>query len=176
MANVLLVAYLLIVLAMIVVILIQRSEGGALGIGGGGGGGLMTARGSANLLTRTTSILATLFFASAIGLTILSELDRGSSSILDRAVNAQDGDGPVTVLDALNALQGDDESSDLLLPEAAQAPADTGTAADLPAPTAPVEAPATAVEAPAAPVEAPAAAPEAPAAAPDETPSAPTGN
>ncbi len=165
MANVLLVAYLLIVLAMIVVILIQRSEGGALGIGGGSGGGLMTARGSANLLTRTTAILATLFFASAIGLTILSEFDRGSSTILDRASSAQDGQAPTTVLDALNALQGDDTSSDLLLPEAAQTPADAGTASDLPTPAAP-----------AAPVEAPAAAPEAPAAAPDETPSAPTGN
>ena len=70
MANVLIVAYLLIVLALIAVILLQRSEGGALGIGGGGGG-FMTARGSANLLTRTTAILATLFFATAIGLTIL---------------------------------------------------------------------------------------------------------
>ncbi len=84
MANVLIVAYLLIVLALIAVILLQRSEGGALGIGGGGGG-FMTARGSANLLTRTTAILATLFFLTAIGLTMLSEFDRGSSGILERA-------------------------------------------------------------------------------------------
>ena len=83
MANVLIVAYLLIVLALIAVILLQRSEGGALGIGGGGGGGgLMTARGSANLLTRTTAILGALFFATAIGLTIVNELDRGSSGML----------------------------------------------------------------------------------------------
>jgi preprotein translocase subunit SecG len=109
MENVLLVAYLLIVLAMIVVILLQRSEGGALGIGGGGGGGFMTARGSANLLTRTTAILATLFFITAIGLTVLSELDRGTSSILDRAGAGADGE-PGTVLDALDALQGDSGS------------------------------------------------------------------
>ncbi|WIJ23589.1 preprotein translocase subunit SecG [Devosia sp. RR2S18] len=106
MANVLIVAYLLIVLALIAVILLQRSEGGALGIGGGGGGGLMTARGSANLLTRTTAILATLFFATAIGLTILSELDRGTSGILERAAQGQDGAAPTSVLDALNSLQG----------------------------------------------------------------------
>ena len=122
MANVLLVAYLLIVLALIVVILLQRSEGGALGIGGGGGGGLMTARGSANLLTRTTAILAALFFALAIGLTILNELDRGTTSILDNATSLEDGTQPSTVLDALNALQGD-ETSDLLLPSEAQTPA-----------------------------------------------------
>jgi preprotein translocase subunit SecG len=132
MANVLLVAYLLIVLALIVVILLQRSEGGALGIGGGGGGGLMTARGSANLLTRTTAILATLFFASAIGLTILNELDRGTSGILENATTLPDGTQPTTVLDALNALQGD-ESSELPLPPEAQAPA-TGTSGDLPVP------------------------------------------
>ena len=115
MANVLLVAYLLIVLALIVVILLQRSEGGALGIGGGGGGGgFMTARGSANLLTRTTAILAVLFFATAIGLTVLSELDRGTSSILDRAADGSGGSSG-TVLDALDALQGDSQG-DLPVP------------------------------------------------------------
>ena len=168
MANVLLVAYLLIVLALIVVILLQRSEGGALGGLGGGGnnGGMMTARGSANLLSRTTAILAVLFFASAIGLTILSELDRTTSSILDSAVSTPEGQQPSTVLDALNALQGD-----LPLPAEAQTPANTnGT--DLPVPSAPTE------TAPAADSMMMAPAPEAPA-APDTTPatpSAPTGN
>lgn len=56
MQNVLLVAYLIIVLALIGVILLQRSEGGGLGMGGNAGG-LMTVRGSANLLTRTTDAL-----------------------------------------------------------------------------------------------------------------------
>lgn len=135
MANVLLVAYLLIVLALIVVILMQRSEGGALGIGGGGGGGLTTARGSANLMTRTTAILATLFFASAIGLTILSELDRGTSSILDQAVGTQDGAAPSSVLDALNAMQP--SNSDLPLPADATPSAPAAGATDLPVPAAP---------------------------------------
>jgi preprotein translocase subunit SecG len=49
----------------------QRSEGGALGIGGGGGGGFMSGRGSANLLTRATGILAAAFFATSIILSIL---------------------------------------------------------------------------------------------------------
>jgi len=123
MANVLIVVYLLIVLAMIAVILLQRSEGGALGMGGGNNG-QMQVRSSANLLTRTTAILGVLFFATAIGLTILNEVDRGSDSILERAVQAQDGEEPGTVLDALNALQGD---------EAPAAPADTtGSDADAP--------------------------------------------
>ncbi len=134
MANVLIVAYLLIVLALIAVILLQRSEGGALGIGGGGGGGLVSARGSANLLSRTTAILAALFMATAIGLTIITDLDRSTDSILD---NAAAGGGEATsVLDALNALQGDE--GDFNLPDASEeapaeeAPAETAPAADTP--------------------------------------------
>ena len=54
-------------------ILLQRSEGGALGgLGGGTFGGLMTARGSANLLTRTTAILATCFIATSVALALLA--------------------------------------------------------------------------------------------------------
>jgi len=115
MANVLIVAYLLIVLALIAVILLQRSEGGGLGMGSSSTG-LISVRGSANLLTRTTAILASLFFATAIGLTILSELDRGTQSILDQAADAvgEGAETPTTVLDALNALQSDDS---LAVPE-----------------------------------------------------------
>lgn len=140
MANVLIVAYLLIVLALIAVILLQRSEGGALGIGGGGGGGgFMTARGSANLLTRSTAILATLFFATAIGLTVMSQIDRTTSGILERAATTQDGAAPGSVLDALNALQGGAPASDLPVPAAdpvAPAGADPVTADSVPAPAA----------------------------------------
>jgi preprotein translocase subunit SecG len=123
MENVILVAYLLIVLALIAVILLQRSEGGGLGMGGNAGG-LMTVRGSANLLTRTTAILAALFFATAIGLTILSQLNRNTSDILDSA--AAPGEAtPSTVLDALSQLGGGET---LPLPSASTseaAPADT---------------------------------------------------
>jgi preprotein translocase subunit SecG len=106
MQNVLIVAYLLIVLALITVILLQRSEGGGLGMGSTAGG-LISVRGSANLLTRTTGILAALFFATAIALTILSGIDSNSRSILDSAADPV-GEGattPTTVLDALNQLQ-----------------------------------------------------------------------
>ena len=134
MANVLIVAYLLIVIAMIATILLQRSEGGALGIGGGGG--LMTARGSANLLTRTTAILATLFFITAIGLTVLSELDRDSSGILDRATRLEGIEGPTTVLDALDAMGSGEEG--LAVPGADQGLAVPETEAPAAATTAPV--------------------------------------
>ena len=66
MQTVLLVIYLMVVVALIGVVLIQRSEGGGLGIGGGSG--FMSARGTANALTRTTAILATLFFVISLAL------------------------------------------------------------------------------------------------------------
>lgn len=72
MITFLLVVHGLIALALVAVILLQRSEGGGLGIGGGTGGGLMTARGAANLLTRSTTVLASLFIVSSIVLAVLA--------------------------------------------------------------------------------------------------------
>ena len=72
METVILVIHLLLALALVGVILVQRSAGGGLGIGGGTMGGMMTARGSANLLTRTTAILAACFMTTSIILAILA--------------------------------------------------------------------------------------------------------
>jgi preprotein translocase subunit SecG len=83
MLQVLLVIQLIVALALVAVILFQRSEGGALGIGGGGG--MMSARGSANLLTRITTILAITFIGLSLGLTILSANQSTGPSVLDQA-------------------------------------------------------------------------------------------
>jgi preprotein translocase subunit SecG len=72
----------LISVALTGLILIQKSEGGALGIGGGPSV-IMSARGAGNLLTKTTWVLAILFFLCAIGLTILGNVDRSNRSIVD---------------------------------------------------------------------------------------------
>ncbi len=127
MANVLIVIYLIIALALIAVILLQRSEGGGLGMGTSSGG-LISVRGSANLLTRTTGILAALFFATAIGLTVLAELDRGSQSVLDSVGTGVEGTAPTSVLDAMQQLQ-QQSAGDLPVPADA-APAATDTATD----------------------------------------------
>ena len=69
-------------IALVGVILIQRSEGGGLGIGGGGG--FMTTRGTANLLTRTTGVLAALFIATSLFLAVSATRGRPvQRSILD---------------------------------------------------------------------------------------------
>jgi preprotein translocase subunit SecG len=52
-------------------------------MGGGGGGGFMSSRGTANVLTRATGILAALFFATSLFLSILAGFDRKPRSILD---------------------------------------------------------------------------------------------
>ena len=72
MITFLLVVHTLIAIGLVGVILLQRSEGGGLGIGGGTGGGMMSARGAANLLTRSTTVLASLFILSSIVLAVLA--------------------------------------------------------------------------------------------------------
>ncbi len=79
MITVLLIVHLFVTLALIGVVLIQRSEGGGLGIGSSQGmGSFMSGRGTANLLTRTTSILATIFLLLSLGLALLN---RGTGGV-----------------------------------------------------------------------------------------------
>lgn len=82
MQTVIIVIHLLIVLALVGVVLIQRSEGGGLGIGGGSG--FMSARGTANVLTRTTAILGGLFFATSLILAIMAQHSERPTDILNR--------------------------------------------------------------------------------------------
>jgi preprotein translocase subunit SecG len=81
MQTVIIVIHLMVVLAMIGVVLLQKSEGGGLGMGGGGGG-FLSSRGTANVLTRTTAILAAVFFSTSLILSILAGFDRKPTTIL----------------------------------------------------------------------------------------------
>jgi preprotein translocase subunit SecG len=58
---------------LVVVILIQKSEGGGL-TSGGSPSGLMSARGTADFLTRSTAILATIFVVMSIGLAVIAAM------------------------------------------------------------------------------------------------------
>jgi preprotein translocase subunit SecG len=81
MQTIVIVIHLMVVSAMVGVVLLQRSEGGGLGMGGGGGG-FMTSRGTANVLTRATAILAMVFFATSLALSVLAGIDRKPKSIM----------------------------------------------------------------------------------------------
>ncbi len=88
METILLVIHLLIAIFLVAVILMQRSGGGALdGLGGGSGASsFLSVRGTGNLLTRVTAVLATLFFATSIALSIYyKSAERPSGSILEQA-------------------------------------------------------------------------------------------
>ncbi|MGK0266944.1 MAG: preprotein translocase subunit SecG [Maricaulis sp.] len=87
MTNVLLIIQLLVAIALVAVILLQQSEGGALGVGGGAGGGMMSGRGAANVLTRTTMILGALFIGNSILLAIVVGVNSEGQSVFERSAD-----------------------------------------------------------------------------------------
>ena len=101
MTTVILVIHMMLAIALVITVLLQRSEGGGRGGGGSGGGGgggmggLMSVRGTANLLTRATAILAAGFMGTSITLAILANNTREPSSILDRPGMTGAPDAPV---------------------------------------------------------------------------------
>lgn len=80
MLTVVIVIHLMLVSSMIGIVLLQKSEGGGLGIGSSGG--FMSSRGTANVLTRATAVLAAAFFATSLMLSIIASIERKPSSIL----------------------------------------------------------------------------------------------
>ena len=81
--TILLIVLIFVAAAMVGVILMQQSEGGALGMGGGPSG-FMSTRGVGDLLTRTTAILAGVFFLLCIVLTVVSGRAHHGQSVVDR--------------------------------------------------------------------------------------------
>jgi len=86
MGSILLVIHLMTAIFLVALILMQRSGGGALnGLGGGSGANsFLSARGTGNLLTRLTAILATVFFITSIALSIYYKgINRKAVSVVD---------------------------------------------------------------------------------------------
>jgi preprotein translocase subunit SecG len=125
MQTILLVIHLMLAVALIGTVLLQKSEGGALGIGGGGGmSGFMTGRSTANLLTRTTAILAGAFFATSIVLVILAAHRNEASSIIEQSGPARSA--PATPAPAVPSAPGA-PAAPASTPGAPQPPAAPGT-------------------------------------------------
>ena len=86
METILLVIHLLLALTLVIVVLLQKSEGGGLGIGGPSGGGpgnMMSGRTAADVLTRTTAVLAGLFIATSLALAIMAGGAQTTSSVIE---------------------------------------------------------------------------------------------
>ena len=79
MESLILILHIILAIFIIILVLLQKSEGGGLGIGGGQSGGFMTARGTANALTKLTTFVGALFFLTSIVLAILSGTQEKSS-------------------------------------------------------------------------------------------------
>src|SRR2546429_7270789 len=94
MQTVIIVVHLMIVSVLIGTVLLQKSEGGGLGMGGGAG--FMSSRGTANLLSRTTAVLAGIFFLTSMALAWLAGVDRQPASILRTAPATQSQPGGAT--------------------------------------------------------------------------------
>jgi len=79
---------LILAILLVIFVLIQGSDNEGLGLGGGGGGlgGMMSARGSANLLSRLTALTATLFMVMSIVLTIAASVN-SDKNILESLPN-----------------------------------------------------------------------------------------
>lgn len=79
--------HVLLALAIVGLVLLQRGRGADAGAGFGAGasGTVFGARGSASFLSRTTAVLATLFFLTSLGLSYLFSRDSGvPTSVMDR--------------------------------------------------------------------------------------------
>jgi preprotein translocase subunit SecG len=149
MQNVILVIHILACLAMIGLVLVQKSEGGGLGIGGGGANSLMSGRGAAGAIVRTTIIIGGIFFATSLALTSIANRTSDNRSGIEKALEetapaGASGD-PVDLFDPSVSLVESDPApattSDT--PVVTDPPADA-TVVDVPLPATPETAPETA--------------------------------
>jgi preprotein translocase subunit SecG len=157
MTTILLIVHLFVTLAMIGVVLIQRSEGGGLGIGSSQGmGSFMGGRGTANLLTRTTAVLATLFMVLSLTLALLN---RGTSGAGHSVFDVPPPAPAAAPAPAAVSPPAPAESGAAVAPApthaAPEAPASENAAPSAPAPVTPPAAtnPPTVPKAPSAPVD-----------------------
>ena len=83
-SNLLFILQILSAMAMIGLVLIQHGKGADMGasFGSGASGSLFGATGSANFLSRSTAICATVFFAATLAMSVLST-GRGSAHAVE---------------------------------------------------------------------------------------------
>jgi preprotein translocase subunit SecG len=103
MQQVVLIIHLMLAVALIAVVLMQRSEGGGLGLGTAGSGGMsgfLSGRGQANLLTRTTAIIAACFIGTSILLALLARHGPAPVSIFDQVTPPTTQEQPAKPVDS----------------------------------------------------------------------------
>lgn len=134
MQNVILVVHIIACLVMIGLVLLQKSEGGGLGIGGGGANSLMSGRGAAGTLVRSTMIFGAIFFATSLALTSIANRSADNRSGIERALE-QEGQtpapaGPVDLFDPSTTLLNEPQAAPAVPEDAAPDLADPQSTED----------------------------------------------
>jgi preprotein translocase subunit SecG len=119
--NLLLIVHLVMAVSVVILVLLQQGKGAQAGAAFGGGSSgssqsLFGARGSANFLTRTTAVIATIFFVTTLSLAYLYANRSGSSSVVSDSVVEQveevlESDVPMVPSDA--PTEESDSQSDI---------------------------------------------------------------
>ena len=106
-----LIAHIIISAGIIALVLLQRGKGADAGaaFGAGASGTVFGAKGSANFLSRTTAVLATLFFITSLSLAFLGSRQQSSESLMDSLVTpAEDISSAMPITDGEPAAATDD--------------------------------------------------------------------
>ena len=93
MENFILVFNIILAVLLVIIVLLQKSEGGALGIGASQES-YISSRSAGNILTKATAVIATLFIVTSISLTIFSQGEISTSSVLEKVEEKQDPSEP----------------------------------------------------------------------------------
>jgi preprotein translocase subunit SecG len=91
MINILIAIHVLVAVGIVALVLVQHGKGADAGAAFGGGGGgasgsLFGSKGSANFLSRTTAILATIFFLTSLSLTFLYSKSVKTTSVTESVI------------------------------------------------------------------------------------------
>ena len=93
MENIVLVLNIILAILLVILILLQKSEGGALGLGASQDS-FISSRSASNFFTRATAIIATLFIITSISLTIITQENAPTTSVLERVEEEKDPTEP----------------------------------------------------------------------------------
>ena len=93
MENFILILNIILAILLILVVLLQKSEGGALGLGVSQDS-FISSRSAGNFFTKTTAIIATLFIITSVLLTVVSQDQMPTTSVLEKIEQNQDSSEP----------------------------------------------------------------------------------
>ena len=93
MENFIFISNIILAILLVIVILLQKSEGGALGLGASQDS-YISSRSASSFLTKATAIIATLFIITSVSLTVLTQKEITTISVIDKVEEKQESSEP----------------------------------------------------------------------------------